>query len=65
MTDTKVPDQKQLTTTMATLALAGVTVNELAAGAYLVGSSRWCQSRYVPTFADLVALSRQMTEVKP
>jgi hypothetical protein len=59
-----VPDQKQLATTIATLALAGVVVNELAAGAYLVSSCKWCQSRYVPTFSDLVALSRQVSELK-
>ncbi len=55
---------KPLATAIANLALAGVVVNELASGAYLVSSCRWCQNRYVPTLADLVVLSRRICEVQ-
>ena len=64
MTDTETPDQKQLSNTLATLALAGVAVNELENGAFLVSSCKWCAARYCPDFAALVAISRQMTEVQ-
>jgi hypothetical protein len=64
MTKLVIPDQKQLATTVATLALAGVVVNELASGAYLVSSCRWCAARYRPDFVALVALSRQVGEVQ-
>lgn len=64
MTELVIPDQKQLATTIATLAMAGVVVNELASGAYLVSTCRWCAAHYCPDFAALVALSRQVGEVQ-
>ncbi len=54
-------DQKILATLTAQLALCGCTVYEIATGGFLVSSSRWCQSRYIPDTTALAALSKSLS----
>lgn len=61
---TSTDDQKAQATATAQLALNGCTVYEIATGGFLVASPRWCQSRYAPNVAALVALAHQLTEVQ-
>ena len=62
MTDTTVPDQREVTTAIETVALHGVVVNKLSSGNYLVSGCRLCKRGYVSTFEDSVALSRQVSK---